>query len=143
MSKNQFFAAAFSLAFVAGGARAQSNASTLGDLSALPIASVAHGAGASPALPAALSAAGAVFTVKGIEAGAYATVYALERVSDGARVSVEIAGRGTRQASVVVGAMVTATVLSTGVVLAAGSEAIAFVPNPLGRAVLHSGHLTL
>lgn len=143
MSRTHFFAAAFSLAFVGGAARAQSDASALSDLSALPIASVAQAAGASLATPAVLSAAGAVFVVKGIEASAYATVYTLERVSDGARVSLEIAGRGARQASVVAGATVTATVLSTGVVLAAGSQAIAFVPNALGRALLHNERITL
>jgi hypothetical protein len=141
-----FFAAAFSLAFVAGGARAQSEASALGDLSALPVASVAgasRAAGASAALPAALAASGAVFVVKGVEASAYATVYTLEGVSDGARISVEIAGRGARQASVVAGTVVTATTISTGTVLAAGSEAIAFIPNALGRALLHNERITL
>lgn len=132
MSKTQFFAAAFSLAFVAGAARAQSEASTLSEVSALPIASAV---GASFAAP---SMAGAVFVVKSVEDSAYATVYTLERVSDGARLSVEVAGRGVRRASVVADAMVTATVLSTGVVLAADSEAIAFVPNSLGRALLHN-----
>jgi hypothetical protein len=144
-----FFAAAFSLAFVAGGARAQSEASALGDLSALPVASVASVAGASQAggasaaLPAALAASGAVFVVKGVEASAYATVYTLEGVSDGARISVEIAGRGARQASVVASTVVTATTISTGTVLAAGSEAIAFIPNALGRALLHNERITL
>jgi hypothetical protein len=141
-----FFAAAFSLAFVAGGARAQSEASALGDLSALPVASVAgasQAGGASAALLAALAASGAVFVVKGVEASAYATVYTLEGVSDGARISVEIAGRGARQASVVAGTVVTATTISTGTVLAAGSEAIAFIPNALGRALLHNERITL
>lgn len=146
MSRNQFFAAAFSVAFVAGGARAQSEASALSDLSALPVASVGAGseaAGASLAVPAVLSAAGAMFIVKSVEAGAYATVYVLERVSDGARVSVEVATRGVRQASVVAGTAVTATAVSTGIVLAAGSEAIAFVPNALGRALLHGERIAL
>jgi hypothetical protein len=141
-----FFAAAFSLAFVAGGARAQSEASALGELSALPVASVAgasQAGGASAALLAALAASGAVFVVKGVEASAYATVYTLEGVSDGVRISVEIAGRGARQASVVAGTVVTATTISTGTVLAAGSEAIAFIPNALGRALLHNERITL
>lgn len=141
-----FFAAAFSLAFVAGAARAQSEASAFGDLSALPIASVAgalQAGGASAALPAALAASGAVFVVKGVAASAYATVYTLEGISDGARISVEIAGRGARQASVVTGTVVTATTISTGTVLAAGSEAIAFIPNALGRALLHNERITL
>jgi hypothetical protein len=64
-------------------------------------------------------------------------------VSDGARVSVEIAARAMDPPRVLAGATVTPTVLNTGVVLVAGSEAIAFVPNALGRALLNSGRLTL
>jgi hypothetical protein len=146
MSRNQFFAAAFSLAFVGGAARAQSEASALSDLSALPIASVAasaQAAGASLAVPAVLSAAGGVFVVKSVEVSAYATLYTLERVSDGTRLSIEVATRGVKQASVLAGTTVTATVLSTGIVLTAGSEAIAFVPNALGRALLHNERITL
>lgn len=135
MSRNQFFAAAFSLAFVAGGARAQSETSAFSDLAALPIASVAA--------PAVLSAAGAVFVVKSVAASAYAAVYSLERVSDGARVSVEIVTRGMAPPRVLAGATVTPTVLNTGVVLVTGSQAVAFVPNALGRALLNNGRPTL
>ena len=128
MSKSQpFFAAAFSLAFVAGAARAQSETSALDDIAALPVASV--GAGASVAMP------GAVFVVKEVAATAYATVYTLERVTDGARVNVEIAGRRAASAAVVAGGRVTAAPISTGTVLAAGQQAIAFIPNALGRAL--------
>ena len=130
-----FFAAAFSLAFVSGGARARSEACALDDLSTLPIASVAvdgQAAGATTAMP------GAVFVVKSVEASAYAVVYMLEGVADRARVRVEIAGRDARRASVVAGMSVTATRNSTGTVLATAREAIAFIPNALGRAVLHS-----
>jgi hypothetical protein len=128
MSRTQFFAAAFSLAFVAGTAQAQPETSATFDVSALPIASAA--------VPALLTSAGAVFVVDDMQAGAYATVYTLVRVCDGARVNVEVATRGRKQASVVAGATVTATRLSTGVVLTSASEAIAYVPNALGRALL-------
>ena len=128
-----FFAAAFSLAFVAGGARARPEAEVLGDLSTLPIASVT----ASPhAAAAPVAPSGAVFVVKGVEASAYATVYTLEGLSDGARIGVEIAGRDARRVPAVAGTVVTATALSTGTVLAAGSDPIAFIPNALGRALL-------
>jgi hypothetical protein len=65
-------------------------------------------------------------------------VYAMERVSDGTRLSIEIATRGVRHVSVLAGATVKATLLNTGIVLTAGSEAIGFVPNALGRALLHN-----
>ena len=133
-------------AAVAAPARAQSEVSTLSALSALPLASVVVGAsaaaGASLAVPLILSAAGAVFVVKAVEVGALSTIYVLERASDGARVSVEVAGRGVVNTSVVAGSLVTVSVIGAGVILSAAGEAIAFLPNALGRALLHNERLT-
>ncbi|HEY8050416.1 MAG TPA: hypothetical protein VIE63_14675 [Ramlibacter sp.] len=129
---NQFFAAAFSLAFVAGPARGQSQAPVSGDATALPIASIAGDA----------QPGGAVFTVTAVDAGAYATVYALERVGDGARVSVEISCRGAHRVPLIAaGTIVTTANVSTGCVLAAGSQSIAFIPNALGRALMRGGRI--
>ena len=130
---------------VAGPARAQSEVSALSDLSGLPLASVVIGgsaAGASLAAPVVLSAAGAVFVVKTVEASALGTVYVLERASDGARVSIEVAGRGAANASIVADALVTVSVIGSGVILSVAGEAIAFVPNALGRALLHNERIT-
>ena len=128
----QYFAAAFSLAFVAGAARAQSEASMLDDVSTLPVASVAADS---------MPTAGATFVVKGVEATAYTTAYTLERLSDRARIRVEIAGRGAKRSPVVAGTVVTAAAASTGTVLRTGDGAIAFIPNALGRALLRDGRL--
>lgn len=137
---------ALSAAF-SGPARAQSEASVA--LSMLPVASVvggasvlATGAAAVSAAPVVLSAAGAVFTIKVVEASARGTVYLLERASDGARVSVEVLGRGVGTASLVAGTVVTVSVIGGGVLLSAAGEAIAFIPNALGRALLHNEQLT-
>ena len=138
MSRNQFFAAAFSLAFVAGPARAQSEGSHPDELSALPIASVAVST-----LPVIFGAGGSSFRIDTVEAGAFATVYAMERLSDGARVKVEVAARGAKHPAAAPGTMVTAKTVSTGLVLSAGREALAFVPNALGRAVLHNQRLVV
>ena len=126
---------------------AQSEASVV--LSMLPIASVVvAGAGASTAVgasvaaPVILSAAGAVFVVKLVEVTARGAVYVLERASDGARVSVEIVGKGMKASAVGVGASVTVAVIGTGMVLSALGEAIAFIPNELGRALLHNERIT-
>jgi hypothetical protein len=128
MSRNQqFFAAAFSLAFVAGAARAQSEAASLGELAQLPIATIA---------PAVLPASGGEFLVRASECSGYAVVYALERLCDGMAVQVEVAGRGARPSGLARGSVVSAKPFSTGIVLLSGSEAIAFVPNALGRALL-------
>ena len=126
---------------------AQSEASIV--LSMLPVASVlvtgigaSTAAGASVAAPVILSTAGAVFVVKVVEVTARGTVYVLERASDGARVSVEILGKGVKASAVGVGATVAVSVIGTGMVLSALGEAIAFIPNELGKALLHNERIT-
>lgn len=130
---------------------AQSEASLV--LSALPVASVvatgsAASAGASTvagaviAVPAMLSVAGSVLVVKAVESTARGTLYVLERASDGARASVELTGKVLNGASVVAGTAVTVSVISAGTVLSALGEAIAFLPNELGRALMHNERLT-
>ena len=128
-------------------ARAQSEASVA--LSLLPVASVvgvasvgAAGVGALSAAPLVLSAAGAVFTVKVVEVSARGTVYVLERASDGARVSVEVAGRGAAATSLAAGTVVTVSAFGAGLVLSAAGEVIAFIPNAIGRALLHNERVT-
>jgi hypothetical protein len=125
---------------------AQSEMSALSAVSALPIASVFVGgsavAGAVVAVPLMLSTAGAVLVIKAVEVSARGTVYVIERASDGARCSIEVLGRGVGAVSTAVGSVVTVSVIGAGVVLSAAGEAIAFVPNALGRALLHSERLT-
>ena len=122
-------------------AYAQSELSTLSGLSMLPLASVVVGASATAsaaiALPVALSAAGAVLVVKAVEVTARGTVCVLERVSDGARASIEIVGSGVQAVSLAVGTTVTVSVVGAGVLLSAAGEVIAFLPNALGQALLH------
>ena len=138
------------LALATAPARAQSEASAA--LSVLPIASVVGGAsvagasaGAVLAVPAALSVGGVVLTVAAVESTARGTVYLLTRASDGAQVSVEVLGRAVSGAAqsvaTSVGAAVLVTVIATGVVLSAAGEVLAYVPNALGRALLHNERL--
>ncbi len=128
-------------------ARAQSEASAA--VSMLPVASVVGaasvaGAAASTvaAIPVALSVGGAALTVVAVEASADATVYVLERASDGARASVKVLRRAAAGASAAIGSTVTVTVIASGVVLSAAGEVLAFVPNALGRALLHDEKLS-
>lgn len=128
-------------------ARAQSEASVA--VSMLPVASVlgvasvgVAGSTAVSAAPLVLLSAGGVFVVKVVEVSARGTVYVLERASDGARVSVEITGRAAHAVAIGVGTLVTCSVIGAGVVLSAAGEAIAFLPNELGRALLHNERLT-
>lgn len=138
--------AAFVIASASFNAYAQSEASALSAISAMPVASVVAGAsvtaGAVLAVPAILSTAGATLVIKAVEVSARSTVYVLERASDGARVSLEVLGRGVTGASVVAGTVATVSVIAAGVVLSAAGEVIAFIPNAVGRALLYNERVT-
>lgn len=135
---------AVAFALLASPARAQSEASVA--LSALPVASVVGaasvGAAAVSVVPVAFSVAGATLVVKAVEVTASGTVYVLERVSDGARASVEVSGRAVSAVSMGVGTVVVVSVIGTGVLLSAAGEVLAFIPNELGRALLHNERIT-
>ncbi|MFN8900021.1 MAG: hypothetical protein ACK5YM_18360 [Pseudomonadota bacterium] len=100
-------------------------------LSLLPVA-------VSVAAPVLLVAGAGGFTVVSVAASAEGSVWVLERASDGARASVRFAGH----ASAAVGAAVVVAAVSTGWVLSAAGAAIAFIPNELGRALLHNERVT-
>lgn len=86
------------------------------------------------ASPVIVLSAGAALTVVAVEASAEGTVWVVERASDGARASVQL-GAGV---VVGVGTVLACTALSTGWVLSAAGEAIAFIPNELGSALLYN-----
>jgi hypothetical protein len=65
-----------------------------------------------------------------------------ERAADGAQASVEIAGRAAAGSALAVGTVVTVSVIGAGVLLSAGGEVIAFIPNKVGRALLHHERLS-
>jgi|LauGreDrversion2_3_1035106.scaffolds.fasta_scaffold59840_1 hypothetical protein len=121
-------------------AHSQSGASALSAISAMPVASVivASAAGAAVAIPVAFSTAGAVLIVKSVEASAKGTVYVLDRVSDGARASIEVSKKAAGAASEAVGTLILTSVISTGVVLSVAGRVIAFIPNEIGKALLHN-----
>ena len=54
---------------------------------------------------------------------------------------MEVAGRGVGASVHGVGTVVTSSVIGTGVILSVAGEALAFVPNALGRALLHNERL--
>lgn len=115
-------------------------------LSVLPIASVVAETGASAkdasALPAAFSLAGATLSIVAVESSATGVVYVLERASDGARASIRIVGKVAGQASMAVGTAVTMSTFAAGIVLSAAGQVLAFVPNAVGRALLHNEKVT-
>ena len=115
--------------------RAQSTVSDASALSMLPIA-------VSVAAPAFVLSGGAMLTIVSVEATSVGAVWVLERASDGARASIRLVGRGIAGASVAAGTAVVVTAVSTGWVLSSASEAIAFLPNELGAALLYNERIT-
>lgn len=104
-------------------------------LSLLPVA-------VSVAAPVALLAGGAMLTVVSVQVSAVGTVWVLERASDGARTTLHFSGHVAQGASLAVGGAVMVTALASGWVLSAAGQAIAFVPNELGRVLLHNERIT-
>lgn len=103
---------------------------TASDASALSLLPVA----VSVAAPAMIISAGAALTVVAIEGSATGTVWILERASDGARATIHLSGH----AVLGLGTVVVASALGTGWVLSAAGEAIALIPNELGKALLYN-----
>ena len=128
-------------------AHAQSEASLA--VSMLPVASVvlsaaAAGTAASAAvvLPAALSVAGSQLVVKSVQVSGDAVVYLLERVADGAQASVRVSLNAGSYSIRQVDTAVSVVVISAGVMLVATGEVLAFIPNQMGQALLHSTKLS-
>lgn len=116
-------------------ANAQSEASALSALSALPIA-------VSVAAPVMILSAGVTLTVVAVEASAIGAIWVLERASDGARATVKLSAQAAGGLSVAAGTAVVVTAVSTGWVLSTASRAIAFVPNEIGAALLYNERVT-
>jgi hypothetical protein len=116
-------------------ARAHSEVSEASALSMLPVA-------VSIAAPSMLLAGGAVLTIVSVQASATGTVWVLERASDGARATLHFSGHVVQGVALSVGGAVVVTALASGVVLSAAGNAIAFIPNELGRALLFNERIT-
>ena len=93
-------------------------------------------------VPVALSVGGAVLVVKTIEVGARGSVYLLERTSDGARVSVQVAAGSAGAVALAVGSALVVSTIGAGTVLSAAGEVVAFIPNAIGRSLLHNHRIS-
>lgn len=96
----------------------------------------------SVAAPAVVLSVGAKLVIVAVESTARGTVWVLERASDGARISVEFSGKVVSSAANSIGTAVVVTAISTGYVLSAAGEAIAFIPNEIGASLLHNERVT-
>jgi len=105
---------------------------------ALSVVAVSATGAALSVVPAAILSAGTVLVVVSVEVVGGATVWVLERASDGARISLRTAGRLAEGLVVSAGATVAVSVIGTGVVLSTAGNVIAFIPNEIGKALLHN-----
>jgi len=134
------FALALAAAFVTLPARAHQSPST--DLSAASGLSLSVPVAISVAAPSAVLVAGAMFTVVAVQVVAEGTVWVLERASDGLRFSVRFGAELAGASLVAAGTVLVATTVAAGCVLSAAGEAIAFIPNELGRAFIYDERIT-
>lgn len=123
---------------------AQSEASLV--LSALPVASVVAAAsgGASEdivAVPLFLSIAGASVVVEAVESTADGVSYVLKNVADGTSAVVKVSGQAAGALSVGVGTVVQTSVIGAGVILSAAGKVLAFIPNEIGKSLMHNERL--
>jgi hypothetical protein len=135
MNKHQRLVALALVAALAQPALAHSELSEASALSMLPVA-------VSVAAPSMIVAGGALLTVVAVQTSATGTVWVLERASDGARATLHFSGHVAGSALLSTGAAVAVTALASGHLLSAAGQAIAFIPNELGRALLHNERLT-
>ena len=137
LHKQCIAAAACTLALIAGttGAHAQSGLSEISALSALPVA-------VSVAAPVMILAGGAALTVVSVQASATGTLWVLERASDGARATLNFSGHAVGASLALAGTAVLVTAVSTGWLISAAGQAIAFVPNQIGASLLYNERVT-
>ena len=115
--------------------QAQSAVSELSALSMLPVA-------VSVVAPVMILSAGATLSVVAVEASVEGTVWVLHRAADGARMSVRLSAAVVGGVSVGVGTAVVVTAMSTGWLLSTAGQALCFVPNEIGRSLMHNERVT-
>ena len=76
--------------------------------------------------------------VTGIEKGGEGSVVVLKNLADGSVTSVRLGRSALGAASVAVGTMVTVGLYASGLALYVAGKVFAYIPNEVGRALLHS-----
>lgn len=94
------------------------------------------------AVPGSLLVAGSTLVVVSVEVIGGATIWVLERVSDGVRISIKTIGKLAEGVVVSTGAAVTVSVIGAGTILSAAGQVIAFIPSEVGKALLHNEQVT-
>lgn len=129
----------------AGPAQAQSDTSLM--LSALPLASMvavaSQGGNSEEVLvaPLLVSGVGASLLVESVQASGRGVVYVVKNVATGASAVFEVSGNAVGAASVGVGTVVHSSAIGAGVILSAAGQVLAFIPNAVGKALMHNERL--
>jgi hypothetical protein len=84
----------------------------------------------------AVAASGTV-VVDSVEVAGDASLVVLHGASDAGRAAIRLSGRAARGASLAVGTGVSLVAMSTGYLLVSAGTVICFIPNELGKALLH------
>lgn len=87
-----------------------------------------------------VAAAGSV-VVASVEVVGDASVVVLTSAVDGSKATVRLSGQAARGASNAVGASVEMVALSTGYLLVTAGRVLAFVPNEIGKSLLHNSRV--
>lgn len=106
---------------------------------ALSRASNALSQAASSVVEGSLTTVGAsgMLVVTSVEVLAQGSVVVLKGVSDGISVTVQLSGQAIQGLGLASGAMVQASAVATGHILISAGKVIAFIPNELGKALIH------
>ena len=86
-------------------------------------------------------AASGLVVVESVEAAGDASVVVLAGASDAAHAAVRLSGRVANGASLAAGAAVNVVAMSSGYLLVAGGKVLAFIPNEVGKALIHHSRL--
>lgn len=88
---------------------------------------------------------GSTYVVQGVEQVAEGTSIVLKKVgegvSEGGAVSIKLMGAGAGATSIVVGQSVTTVAQASGTLLVLAGKAIAFIPNEVGKSLVHSSEI--
>ena len=76
-------------------------------------------------------------SVTGVKTVGNVSVITLRGIAGGAEASVQMSSKAIEGSAIAVGLMLQATVSATGVLLVAGGKALMFIPNEMGKSLLH------
>lgn len=87
-------------------------------------------------------AASGTLVVDSVVAVGDASLIVLTGASEAANATIRLSGRAAREASLVAGASVNVVATASGCLLISAGKVIAFIPNELGKALLHHSRVS-